>query len=65
VNKASPGNAMMIPGQADPFLAAAANTVFAPNILGQTGGNQPHENCQPYLAINYSIALYGAFPTFD
>jgi microcystin-dependent protein len=65
VNKASPGNTMIVPGQADPFLATAVNAVFAPNILGQTGGNQPHENCQPYLAINYSIALYGAFPPFE
>jgi len=26
------------------------------------GGNQPHENRQPYLAINWCIALAGIFP---
>lgn len=28
-----------------------------------TGGNQPHENRQPYLVLNYIIALFGIFPT--
>ena len=26
------------------------------------GGSLPHENRQPYLAINYCIALFGVFP---
>ena len=33
------------------------------SIVGQTGGSQPHDNMQPYLAINYIISLYGVFPT--
>jgi microcystin-dependent protein len=28
-----------------------------------TGGNQPHENIQPYLAVNFIISLYGIYPT--
>src|SRR5262245_15656111 len=24
-----------------------------------TGGSQPHENCQPFLCINYIISLFG------
>lgn len=32
------------------------------NTLQSTGGNQPHNNCQPYLALNYIIALQGEFP---
>jgi microcystin-dependent protein len=27
------------------------------------GGGQPHENRQPYLVMNYIIALVGVFPT--
>lgn len=27
------------------------------------GGNQPHNNMQPYLALNFCIALYGIFPS--
>jgi microcystin-dependent protein len=26
------------------------------------GGSQPHENCQPFLCINYIISLFGVFP---
>jgi microcystin-dependent protein len=26
------------------------------------GGSQPHENCQPFLCINYIISLFGLFP---
>ncbi len=28
-----------------------------------TGGSQPHNNIQPYLAVNYCIALEGIFPS--
>ncbi|QIL72982.1 phage tail protein [Diaphorobacter sp. HDW4B] len=28
-----------------------------------TGGNQAHENMPPYLALNFSIALVGIFPS--
>jgi microcystin-dependent protein len=31
-------------------------------FLGVAGGSQPHENMQPYLAVNYIISLYGVFP---
>jgi microcystin-dependent protein len=27
------------------------------------GGSQPHENCQPFLCINYIISLFGLFPS--
>jgi microcystin-dependent protein len=30
---------------------------------GVTGGGQPHANRQPYLALNYCIALQGVFPS--
>jgi microcystin-dependent protein len=26
------------------------------------GGNQPHENMQPYLVLNYIISLFGVYP---
>ena len=31
--------------------------------IGMTGGNQPHNNLQPYLVINWCIALSGIFPS--
>ena len=36
---------------------------LAPNAIGPAGGSQPHSNMQPYLAINYSIAITGIFPS--
>lgn len=31
--------------------------------VGNTGGNQGVNNMQPYLAVNYIIALEGIFPS--
>ena len=31
--------------------------------VGLTGGNQPFNNLQPYLAVNFIIALQGIFPS--
>ncbi|MBE1162469.1 phage tail protein [Dyella acidiphila] len=43
----------------------AANTTLLPATLATSGGNQPHENRQPYLALNFCIALSGAYPSFS
>jgi microcystin-dependent protein len=41
---------------------AAPNTQLAAEALTITGGGQPHNNLQPYLTLNYCIALQGIFP---
>jgi microcystin-dependent protein len=33
-----------------------------PNNMAITGGSLPHNNMQPYLALNFCIALQGVFP---
>jgi microcystin-dependent protein len=38
-------------------------TAFAPNAITSVGSGQPHENMQPYLAVNFCISLFGVFPT--
>jgi microcystin-dependent protein len=43
--------------------AMQANSVSG--TLTMNGGNQPHENRQPYIAMNYAIALVGIFPSHD
>ena len=43
----------------DVVLNANSNSVHVQN----SGGNQPHNNMQPYLAINFVIALVGVFPS--
>lgn len=32
------------------------------NALSPAGGDQPHNNMQPYLTLNFCIALQGVFP---
>ncbi|QBB71918.1 phage tail protein [Pseudolysobacter antarcticus] len=34
-----------------------------PNSISFSGGNLPHDNMQPYLAITFMIAWAGVFPT--
>ena len=38
-------------------------TSMASNPIGNAGGNLPHENMPPFLAINFIIALQGVFPS--
>jgi len=45
------------------YSPAAPNAVAAPQAIGNTGGGQPHNNQQPYLALNFVIALVGVFPS--
>ncbi|MBV8465891.1 MAG: phage tail protein [Burkholderiales bacterium] len=40
-----------------------ALTALAPQSVGLVGNGQAHENRQPYLALNFCIALQGIFPT--
>ena len=37
-------------------------TTLNPNAVGPAGGDQPHNNMQPYLTLNFNIALQGVFP---
>nr|WP_193786887.1 tail fiber protein [Lacinutrix algicola] len=45
--------------------AMGKNTKMAADSVsvGQTGGNQAHDNMQPYQVVNYIIALDGIFPS--
>lgn len=45
------------------FVTSAVTGTMAPTTITFTGGNQPHENIQPYLTINFIIALVGIFPS--
>jgi len=49
------GNLYKTPSGAS--LASLSNEMIAP-----AGGSQPHTNLQPYLTLNFCIALQGIFP---
>ena len=40
-----------------------ANTPMNAQAITAVGGSQPHENVQPYLALNWIISLFGIFPS--
>ena len=42
--------------------AAAQNVRMKAAMVGRTGRSEEHENRQPYLGLNYIIALQGIFP---
>jgi microcystin-dependent protein len=53
------------------FLATAredtygtsASTTMAAGAIGSAGGGQSHNNMQPYLVLNWCIALTGLYPS--
>ena len=44
------------------YGTAGPNVLLAANALAPAGGDQPHNNLQPYLTLNFCIALQGIFP---
>jgi microcystin-dependent protein len=38
------------------------STPSSPSAISFTGGTLPHDNMQPYLTLNFCIALQGVFP---
>ena len=73
VGAASAGGTSLVPTNnvwaasidGDPLYISAnqANVTMAPNALGTAGSSQPHDNMQPYLVVNFIIALQGIFPS--
>lgn len=47
------------PGKA----SAGSLGAMHPGTVTSTGGSQPHNNMQPYLVLNFCIALQGLFPS--
>jgi microcystin-dependent protein len=44
------------------YAPPGALTALSPNMLAPAGGDQPHNNLQPYLTFYFCIALQGVFP---
>jgi microcystin-dependent protein len=45
------------------YVYGAAPNTTMPGGTTAAGGSQPHDNRQPYLTLNYVIALEGVFPS--
>jgi microcystin-dependent protein len=45
------------------YTNGPAAATLPTNTVSQAGGSQAHNNLQPFLTINFSIALQGIFPS--
>jgi len=54
-------------GQGDPDYHSSADTTMNAGavVVGNSGGNQAHNNMPPYQCVNYIICLYGVYPSRD
>ena|ERR1700731_917634 len=57
-----PGNFWATDAGGNNEYNATGTSAMAPGAVGPAGGNQPHNNLQPYLVLNFCIALQGVFP---
>jgi microcystin-dependent protein len=64
-NKRTPvGNVpAIVQGSATNIYSSVAFTSSTNEGWGPTGGDQPHANLQPYLTLNFCIALQGIYPS--
>jgi microcystin-dependent protein len=46
-----------------PIYGTVPNAPMHAGAIQSTGGSQPHDNMQPFLAINYIISLVGIYPS--
>jgi microcystin-dependent protein len=53
----------IVEGGKEPYAVSANLTSLSEGALPSSGGSQAHNNLQPYLAINYIIALQGLYPS--
>ncbi len=44
-------------------VSSSIDGAMHPSAITSTGGSQPHPNLQPYLPVNFIIALQGIFPS--
>ena len=60
--KAVSPNASWALSQGGGIYQPSANTQLAVEAVAPTGSSLPHNNMQPYLTLNFCIALQGVFP---
>ena len=53
----------VLAGGLNVYSVPSNSTSLSPTSISTVGGSQPHENMQPFLTLNFSIALQGIFPS--
>lgn len=61
----SPSNQMYATTNRTPYLApgSGTQTTLSSNSIANAGASVPHENMQPFRALNFCIAMQGLFPS--
>src|ERR1700681_1593026 len=61
----TPNNTKILGQARASFLYGPSTGLVAmdPREISTVGGSQPHQNMQPFLTLNFSIALQGIFPS--
>ena len=62
VQQPSPARSLARSAPGFAYIPGNPNATLAPEALAPAGGDQPHNNLQPYLTFYFSIALQGVFP---
>lgn len=62
-NSDAPNGRVMAQAVGNLYGSFGSPTAMAPGSIPNVGGGQAHENMQPYLAVNFCIALQGLFPS--
>lgn len=57
------GNLFAATTGSDIYVDAAPEAEMQSGTIANAGGGQAHENMQPYLVVNFCIALRGLFPS--
>ena len=61
-SQAAPGAAIQAAAN-NAYTPPSALTAITPGTVTTVGGSQAHLNMQPFLTLNFSIALQGIFPS--
>jgi len=58
-----PTNKLLGQGPTNIYATHTTSAPMGTDMISNVGGSQAHENMQPYLAVNFCIALQGLFPS--
>jgi len=58
-----PANNLLASINAPQYNPVTQLTTLHPSTVSNVGGSQPHNNQQPFLVLNFCIALQGVFPS--
>jgi microcystin-dependent protein len=62
-NQQGPAGGVWAESTLNQFSSNNANGMMNPAAISTVGGNQPHPNIMPFLAVNFIIALAGIYPS--